>query len=302
MLRIIELGNILDAYSITNTMKLDTSNDTQKHSLWMQHVAWHCNSYSSAPISDYINNPVFQELLHKSKYFDNDSDEKVLMDDELEAWKECTLNVELAIWVEGKKKEVAFLSNLGTLAKPLLVLAAGAIGGEILKGLGSREGGHREEEDEDRGKLAMLRNNILLQRLSVPKSIQLPSSRIVHARCQKVGRHVLNPTRVRTTRTYVRKIVPWRQRIRRLGPRNQRRRRQQAGRGLDVATAFDQGKKAAGSKLSKMLINDAIDCIPTAYINIKNKMRNKKVKTVLDTGIDDYFVNKGIDLIGEQFN
>ena len=31
-------------------------------------------------------------------------------------------------------------------------------------------------------------------------------------------------------------------------------------------------------------------------------MRNKKVKTVLDTGIDDYFVNKGIDLIGEQFN
>ena len=66
--------------------------------------------------------------------------------------------------------------------------------------------------------------------------------------------------------------------------------------------AFNQGKKAADSKLSKMLINDAIDCIPTAYINIKNKMRNKKVKTVLDTGIDDYFVNKGIDLIGERFN
>ena len=110
--------------------------------------------------------------------------------------------------MEGKKKEVAFLSILGTLAKPSLVLVAGAIGGEILKGLGSREGGRQEEEDEDRGKLAMLRNNILLQRLPVPKSIQLPSSRIVHARCQKVGRHALNPTRVRTTRTYVRKIVP----------------------------------------------------------------------------------------------
>ena len=85
MLKSIELGNILDAYSIANTMKLDTSNDTQNHSLWMQHVAWHCNGYSSAPVSDYINNPVFQELLHESKYLDDDSDEKVLMDDELEA-------------------------------------------------------------------------------------------------------------------------------------------------------------------------------------------------------------------------
>ena len=71
ILRSVELGNILDAYSIINTMKFDTSNNTQKHMLWMQYVAWHCNGYSRAPVSDYINNPVFQELfLHESKYFD----------------------------------------------------------------------------------------------------------------------------------------------------------------------------------------------------------------------------------------
>ena len=103
--------------------------------------------------------------------------------------------------MEGKKKEVAFLSILGTLTKPLLVLTAGAIGGEILKELGSRGGGRQEEEDEDRAKLAMLRNNILLQSFPVSKSIQLPNSRIFHARYQKVGRHVLNPTRVRIART-----------------------------------------------------------------------------------------------------
>ena len=73
MIKSIELGNISDAYSATNTVKFDT----EKHMLWKQYVAWHCNVYSAAPISDYINNPVFQELLLESDYFDDKSNEKV---------------------------------------------------------------------------------------------------------------------------------------------------------------------------------------------------------------------------------
>ena len=46
----------------------------------MQYVAWHCNGYSCALVSDYINNPVFQKLSHESKYFGDDSDEKVFID------------------------------------------------------------------------------------------------------------------------------------------------------------------------------------------------------------------------------
>ena len=46
----------------------------------MQYVAWHCNGYSRAPVSDYINNPLFQELSHESKYFDDDSDKKPYID------------------------------------------------------------------------------------------------------------------------------------------------------------------------------------------------------------------------------
>ena len=37
------LANTSDAYSATNTMKFDTSNDTQNHMLWKQYVAWHCD-------------------------------------------------------------------------------------------------------------------------------------------------------------------------------------------------------------------------------------------------------------------
>ena len=113
---------------------------------------------------------------------------------------------------------------------------------------------------------------------------------------------MLAPTRVRIARTYVRKIGPRRQRIRRIGPRNRQRRRWQAGTGLHLSTAIGLGRKAPGSKLGKMMTNDAIDYIQTAHKNIKSKITNKKVKVVTDTGVDNYLVNRGIELTGEWFN
>ena len=49
------------------------------------------------------------------------------------------------------------------------------------------------------------------------------------------------------------------------------------------------------------MINDAIDYIPMAYKKIKNKIVNKKAKAVMNTGVDDYLVNGGVELIGERF-
>ena len=66
MIKKIELSNILDVYSATNLMKFDISRGTKKHLLWKQYVVWHCNGYTAAPISDYINNPVFQDPLFES--------------------------------------------------------------------------------------------------------------------------------------------------------------------------------------------------------------------------------------------
>ena len=76
----IELSNISDAYSTTNMMKFDISNDTQQQLLWKQYVTWHFSSYTAAPISDYINNPVFQELLVESDYFGTKSNKKIYID------------------------------------------------------------------------------------------------------------------------------------------------------------------------------------------------------------------------------
>ena len=51
-----------------------------------------------------------------------------------------------------------------------------------------------------------------------------------------------------------------------------------------------------------MMIDDALDFIPTANEKIKNKITNENVKAVVDTSLDDYLVNRGAELIGERFN
>ena len=111
----------------------------------------------------------------------------------------------------------------------------------------------------------MPRNNILLQRLLQPPRVQLPNCQLFFAKYERVGRHVLNPTCVRTNRTYVQKISPWRQKHRRYGPRNKHRRRQQAGAGIVLLTVIDLGKEAAGSSAGQMVIKNAINALPTAY-------------------------------------
>ena len=45
--------------------KYDVSDTTQKHLLNRQFVAWSCNRWSSAPLTGYINNPVYQELINE---------------------------------------------------------------------------------------------------------------------------------------------------------------------------------------------------------------------------------------------
>ena len=61
-------------------MKFDINNDTQKHLVWKQYIAWNCDDYTNTPISDYINNPVFQELLPENTYMSNTSDERIYID------------------------------------------------------------------------------------------------------------------------------------------------------------------------------------------------------------------------------
>ena len=42
-------------------------------------MAWSCNGSSVAPLTDYINNPIYQELIDEDDYFNTKSDERIYL-------------------------------------------------------------------------------------------------------------------------------------------------------------------------------------------------------------------------------
>ena len=67
----------------------------QKHLLFKQFVTWACNSCSTAPLSDYMNNPVYQELIDETDYNGDARDDRVYLD----------LRAKLDIQMKWKKKK-----------------------------------------------------------------------------------------------------------------------------------------------------------------------------------------------------
>ena len=76
----VKLTNFTEIYSLTNEKKYDIDNLTQRHLLFKQFVAWSCNGPSVAPLTYYINNPIYQELIDEDDYWELRSDERVYFD------------------------------------------------------------------------------------------------------------------------------------------------------------------------------------------------------------------------------
>ena len=60
--------------------KYDINNLTQKYLLYKKFVSWSCNGTSVALLTDYINNPIYQDPIDEDDYFENASNERVYMD------------------------------------------------------------------------------------------------------------------------------------------------------------------------------------------------------------------------------
>ena len=73
-------SNFSDIYSLTDEKKYSINNLTQKYLLYKLFVAWGCNGSSVAPLTDYINNPIHQELIDKEDYNEVESDEVIYLD------------------------------------------------------------------------------------------------------------------------------------------------------------------------------------------------------------------------------
>ena len=79
-IKTLKLSNFTEIYSLTNEKKYSIDNLTQKHLLYKQFVAWHCNGSSVAPLVDYIDNPIYRELPTEEEYYAKTSDERVYLD------------------------------------------------------------------------------------------------------------------------------------------------------------------------------------------------------------------------------
>ena len=79
-IKTVKLSNFTEIYSLTNEKKYDINNPTQKYLLYNQFVAWSCKGCNTAPLTDYINNPVYQELIDENDYNGVRSNEIVYLD------------------------------------------------------------------------------------------------------------------------------------------------------------------------------------------------------------------------------
>ena len=80
LIKFLKLSNFTEIYSLTNEKKYNTDNLTQRYLLYKQFVAWTCNGSSVVPLSEYMDNPIFQELPDGNTYFSAKSDERIYLD------------------------------------------------------------------------------------------------------------------------------------------------------------------------------------------------------------------------------
>ena len=62
LIKSLRLSNFTEIYSLTNEKKYSSDNLTQRYLLYKQFVAWNGNRSSVVPLSEYMDNPIYQEL------------------------------------------------------------------------------------------------------------------------------------------------------------------------------------------------------------------------------------------------
>ena len=71
--------NVSTTYSLTGQLEYNVSNEDDKHWLYQMFVTYYCEGSSTAPLTQYKNNEVKQELTKEKDYFGDDSDERLYM-------------------------------------------------------------------------------------------------------------------------------------------------------------------------------------------------------------------------------
>ena len=132
------------------------------------------------------------------------------------------------------------------------------------------------------------KRNYAMEKLNVPKRVTLPNGRTFVARYKRISRDDL-PLNIRMRRTYRQRAAP------------RGRRRRQRGQGIlkFLKKGYRLGKKAIKSRLGRKISKALISEIPDAIEKLSGRIKNKKIKSILNSDLaktgTDYATNLALE-------
>ena len=76
----IKFENTTTTYSLTGKLSYDFEKDDDKNILYKMFIAKQCNGCSTAPLTQYKNNEIYQEITAEDEYTNNDTDDRIWID------------------------------------------------------------------------------------------------------------------------------------------------------------------------------------------------------------------------------
>ena len=80
LIKTIKFENSSSTYSLTGKLSYDLKREDEKFLLHKMLLAQSCDGCSSAPLTQYKNNPIYQEITEEDKFADNERDDRIYID------------------------------------------------------------------------------------------------------------------------------------------------------------------------------------------------------------------------------
>ena len=80
LIKTIKFENTSSTYSLTGKLTHDLEKEDNKYQLYCMLATFTCRGCSSAPLAQYINNPIYQELTEQDEYTGNERDDHIYID------------------------------------------------------------------------------------------------------------------------------------------------------------------------------------------------------------------------------
>ena len=80
LIKTIKFENTSSTYSMTGKLTYDLEKDDDKYQLYCMLAAFTCGGCSFAPLTRYINNPIYQELTEEDEYTDTERVDRIYID------------------------------------------------------------------------------------------------------------------------------------------------------------------------------------------------------------------------------